>query len=214
MEFRAQARLHARLAAEGTPGAGPDQGPRGGRRAATRCCSPRSGWRPTVEKLLRSAMENANLPEHREESRRRCRPAVREERGGQRRSAHEAHSSGADGTGVPVRAAHRAHRDRAGGAEQERRDSWRRWWAKKECRQRPRRQPRARPRRRAKRSRWAQEESGRRRKVCSCMAAPEQIKEQRWVKKFILTDSGSATPSRGSRAGLSSGTTTSCCSKT
>ena len=34
-----------------------------------------------------------------------------------------------------------------------------------------------------------------------------------WDKKFILTDFASATPSRGSRAGLSRGITTSCCSK-
>ncbi len=45
-------------------------------------------------------------------------------------------------------------------------------------------------------------------------AAASGTRRTSWDKKFIRTDFGSATPSRGSRAGLSRRTTTSCCSKT
>ena len=41
-----------------------------------------------------------------------------------------------------------------------------------------------------------------------------RIQEKLWDKKFIPMDFAWATPSRGSRAGLLSATTTSCCSKT
>ena len=48
----------------------------------------------------------------------------------------------------------------------------------------------------------------------SSLRRTKQSRSRRWDRKFILMDFGSATPSRGSRAGLSSATTTSCCSKT
>ena len=60
---------------------------------------------PTVEKVLRSAIANA---ENKNE-RRRCRPAVRHRGVRQRRAAHEADPAGADGPRLPVPAAHFAH---------------------------------------------------------------------------------------------------------
>ena len=69
---------------------------------------------PTVEKVLQSAIANA---ENRYE-RRRCRPAVRHRGLRQRRAAHEAHAAGADGPRLPLSAAHGTHR-RQGGGERE-----------------------------------------------------------------------------------------------
>ena len=62
-----------------------------------------------VGKLLQSALDNANFLSARKESRRGDRQPVREERDRQRRAAHEAHSSGAAGTRLPLSAAHCAH---------------------------------------------------------------------------------------------------------
>ena len=74
-----------------------------------------------VGKLLQSALDNANFLSDREGSGRRDRQSVREERDRQRRAAHEAHSSGAAGTCVPLPAAHCAYRVDSGGAREERR---------------------------------------------------------------------------------------------
>ena len=97
--------IHANLAAEGAAGAGPDPGPAGGGRAATRCAFTNKRIAPTVEKVLRSAIDNAKY--------------LSTEKGldvdvdnlyvkqrGERRPAHEAHPPGADGPRVPLRAAH------------------------------------------------------------------------------------------------------------
>ena len=65
---------------------------------------------PTVEKVLRSAIANAdNLSDGKEVDVDR-RQAVRQAGVRQRRAAHEAHAAGADGPGLPVSAPHRAHR--------------------------------------------------------------------------------------------------------
>ena len=70
----------------------------------------------TVEKLLRSALENANYLSNEkgmdvDVDKLYVKDAVANDG-----PAHEAHSSGAHGAGFPLRAAHRAHRDCAGGA--------------------------------------------------------------------------------------------------
>ena len=75
----------------------------------------------TVGKLLQSAIDNANFLEHRKRSRRRSRQPVCEACGGERRSANEGDSPGSDGARVPLRAAHRAPGNCAGGKKQERR---------------------------------------------------------------------------------------------
>ena len=56
----------------------------------------------TVGKLLQSAIDNANFLSTEKRAGRRSRQPVRQECGRQRRSAHEAHPSGADGTRVPL----------------------------------------------------------------------------------------------------------------
>ncbi len=110
--------LHASLAPEGAPGAGSDQGAQGGRCAQyadvyekagggarwKSCCSRR--W--TMQIILSAEKGH----------RRRGGQSVREERDGQRWAAHEAHSSRAAGTGLPLRAAHFAHRAGIGRARQ------------------------------------------------------------------------------------------------
>ena len=73
----------------------------------------------TVEKLLRSALENANYLSAEKGIDVDVDKPLREAGGRQRRTAHEAHTSGADGPSLSLRAAHRAYRDRAGGAGQE-----------------------------------------------------------------------------------------------
>ena len=75
----------------------------------------------TVGKLLQSALDNANFLSTEKGLDVDRRQPVCKACGRQRWAAHEAHSSGADGTRLSLRAAHRAHRNRAGGAEQERR---------------------------------------------------------------------------------------------
>ncbi len=65
----------------------------------------------TVEKLLRSALENANYLSSEKGLDVDIDKPVREERRRQRRAADEAYPSGADGTGFPLRAAHLAHRN-------------------------------------------------------------------------------------------------------
>ena len=71
-----------------------------------------------VGKLLQSALDNANFLSAEKESGCRARQFVCEERDRERRSAHEADSSGAAGTGVSLSAAHFAYHAGAGGARE------------------------------------------------------------------------------------------------
>ncbi len=66
----------------------------------------------TVGEAAAVSHRQCQLPEHREGHRRRSRPAVREECGGERRSAHEADPPCPDGTCVPLCAANLASRNR------------------------------------------------------------------------------------------------------
>ncbi len=77
----------------------------------------KKGVAPLVEKVLRAAIQNANYLSQERDLDRGCRQPLRQDRAGQRRTAHEAHPSGADGTGLPLSAQAGAHRDRGGGAQ-------------------------------------------------------------------------------------------------
>src|SRR5262249_10194938 len=104
---------------ESTPGAGPDQGPEGGRRAQHAAVHEEArGF--DREQTAAVGHRQRELPEHGKGTRCRSRPALCEERGGERWTADEAHSASADGTRVPLCAAYLAPADCAGREKSER----------------------------------------------------------------------------------------------
>ncbi len=99
------------------------RGQQGGRRRITTLRTTNKRIAPTVEKVLQSAIANAqNRNEDVDVDQLYVSRSLRE-----RRAAHEARPAGAHGPRLPVSAAHVAHRRQGGGEGEERRGENRRW---------------------------------------------------------------------------------------
>ena len=162
----------------------------------------------TVEKLLRSALENANYLSSEkgidvDVDKLYVKHAVAND-GPRMKRIRPAPM----GRAFRYHAAHRAHRDRAGGARQE-------WRSAGDCGRRRSRRGQGEG---AAEATAGSKDSGKQEvsfgEEVDRQERNGRIQEKQWDKKFILTVFGWATPSRGGRAGLRSAITTSCCSKT
>src|SRR5579884_1667347 len=113
--------IRSRIAAKGAAGAEPDQRP-AGRECAEYADLQQEAYCRQDRKAGALGSRECELSEHGKEHRCRSRQLVCEARRGERWTAHETDSSGADGARLSLRAADCAHRDCACRA----REKWRR----------------------------------------------------------------------------------------